>query len=335
MTLKPSKKPRGRRCSEPERACWSNCWKNPRTPAKRRCARAAQRCAAQGPRPKRLVSLLGSVSLRRLYYHCRHCWRGTAPFDSALDIAGTQYSPGVRRLLAVVGGETPFARGRELLAELAGIAVSVKAVERQAEAIGSDLAARAESARLQAALRGFPPTAASRFPPSTSRWTAPASGHGHGRGRARGQGRRHGAHPRGQAWAASSRRPHWTAEGRPVRDQHSTTYTGAIEDAEAFGRRIYDEAWRRGLHRGRARGGARRRSRLDLEFMPSLLPQSHRDRRHPTTPASICGNWAASCSRKTASSAAAGCADARSNSTRGASSTWCGSCAVSGPTRPK
>ena len=123
---------------------------------------APMRC--EGPRPKRLVSLLGSVSLRRLYYHCRHCWRGTVPFDSALDIEGTQYSPGVRRLLAVVGGETPFARGRELLAELAGIAVSFKAVERQAQAIGSDLAARAESDRLQAALRGFPPQSGEPIP---------------------------------------------------------------------------------------------------------------------------------------------------------------------------
>ena len=63
----------------------------------------------------------------------------------------------MRRLLAVVGGETPFARGRALLEELAGIAVSGKAVERQAHASGSDLAARTESDRCQAALRGFPP----------------------------------------------------------------------------------------------------------------------------------------------------------------------------------
>ncbi len=39
------------------------------------------------------------------------------------------------------------------------------------------------------------------------------------------------------------------AEGRPVRDESSTTYTAAIEDAEAFGQRVYHEAWRRGLHR--------------------------------------------------------------------------------------
>ena len=39
------------------------------------------------------------------------------------------------------------------------------------------------------------------------------------------------------------------AEVRPVRDESSTTYTGAIENAEAFGQRLYHEAWQRGLHR--------------------------------------------------------------------------------------
>jgi hypothetical protein len=36
-------------------------------------------------------------------------------------------------------------------------------------------------------------------------------------------------------------------EGKPVRDPHSTTYVGAIELAEEFGRRIYTEAVRRGV----------------------------------------------------------------------------------------
>ncbi|HTX37002.1 MAG TPA: ISKra4 family transposase [Bryobacteraceae bacterium] len=35
-------------------------------------------------------------------------------------------------------------------------------------------------------------------------------------------------------------------EGRPIRDPDSTTYRGAIETAEEFALRIYTEAWRRG-----------------------------------------------------------------------------------------
>ncbi|MGC2660896.1 MAG: hypothetical protein WA324_23315 [Bryobacteraceae bacterium] len=37
--------------------------------------------------------------------------------------------------------------------------------------------------------------------------------------------------------------------GRPVRDEASTTYTGAIESAEEFGHRLYAEAWERGWSR--------------------------------------------------------------------------------------
>jgi hypothetical protein len=35
-------------------------------------------------------------------------------------------------------------------------------------------------------------------------------------------------------------------EGRPLRDQDSTTYVAAIEGAEEFGLRLYTEAWQRG-----------------------------------------------------------------------------------------
>lgn len=38
-------------------------------------------------------------------------------------------------------------------------------------------------------------------------------------------------------------------EGRPVRDEDSTSYVGAIETAEEFGLRIYTEGWRRGWDR--------------------------------------------------------------------------------------
>jgi hypothetical protein len=41
----------------------------------------------------------------------------------------------------------------------------------------------------------------------------------------------------------------WDPQGYPLRDPESTTYTGAIEPAEAFGQRIYLEAWRRGWSR--------------------------------------------------------------------------------------
>lgn len=43
------------------------------------------------------------------------------------------------------------------------------------------------------------------------------------------------------------------SEGWPIRDPDSTTYVGAIETADAFGLRIYTEAWRRGWERAEIR----------------------------------------------------------------------------------
>ena len=209
----------------------------------------AMRC--EGARPKRLVSLLGTVNLQRPYYHCRRCWRGVAPLDRELAIEGTQYSPGVRRMLAVVGGETPFARGRALLAELAGVEVSVKAVERQAEAIGSDLAAQAESDRWKAALREFPPLPGG--PISTLYIEMDGTGIPVTAAAAAGRSGKDSpvARTREVKLGCIFTQTALDAEGRPVRDESSTTYTGAIEDAAALGLRIYHEAWRRGLHRAR------------------------------------------------------------------------------------
>jgi hypothetical protein len=41
----------------------------------------------------------------------------------------------------------------------------------------------------------------------------------------------------------------WDQEGYAIRDPGSTTYTGAIETAEEFGKRLYLEAWNRGWSR--------------------------------------------------------------------------------------
>ena len=218
--------------------------------APRRCV-CGQPAQCEGPRPKQLVTLLGRVGLQRLYYYCRHCRQGVAPRDRELDVEGTQYSPGVRRLQALVGSAAPFAQGQALLAELAGLQVSVKSVERKAEAVGGAFAARQETDRQGAALLGFPPQAGAAIPilyiamdgtgmPVT---TAAAAGR---------KGKQQAvARTREVKLGCVFTQTGLDAEGRPLRDPRSTTSTGAIENAAAFGHRIYHEAWQRGLHRAR------------------------------------------------------------------------------------
>jgi len=67
---------------------------------------------------------------------------GQFPADVELDIVNTEFSPGVRRMQALVGQEAPFDHGRQQ--------VTTKNVDLTAEAIGQDIAV-GEQAEIQRA----------------------------------------------------------------------------------------------------------------------------------------------------------------------------------------
>ena len=89
---------------------------------------------------KSVLTAVGPVEISRPYYLCPHCHNGRFPADVELDIENTELSPGVRRMQAAVGQETPFDHGRQQMKLLADLEVTTKSVERTAEAIGADIA---------------------------------------------------------------------------------------------------------------------------------------------------------------------------------------------------
>jgi len=95
-------------------------------------------------RPRNVLTVLGPVLLSRPYYVCADCSQGQYPADAALGVTGLESSPGMRRMEAVVGSEMPFAPGCEPIKLLAGLDVTAKAIERTAEAIGTQIAQRDE-----------------------------------------------------------------------------------------------------------------------------------------------------------------------------------------------
>ena len=92
-------------------------------------------------RSKTILTVVGNVKVSRPYYLCSKCHCGQFPVDAELDIAGTEFSPGVRRMQATVGQHAPFDQGRKQMKDLAGLEVTTKSIERNAEAIGADIAA--------------------------------------------------------------------------------------------------------------------------------------------------------------------------------------------------
>ena len=98
-------------------------------------------------RSKTVLTVLGPVELNRPYFLCDDCSKGQFPVDGELGVAGLESSPGVRRMEAVVGSEMPFAPGCEPMKLLAGLDVTAKAIERAAEAIGTQIAQRDEESQ--------------------------------------------------------------------------------------------------------------------------------------------------------------------------------------------
>jgi len=201
-------------------------------------------------RPKQLLTVLGRLEIERAYYVCPHCHQGQSPGDRALDVEGTQCSPGVRRMMALAGSEASFDTGREQLELLAGLEVTAKSVERHAEAIGADIAAREQAEIRRAKQLELPevytPAAPVLYIEMDGTGVPVVAAETEGRvGKVEGQP----AHTREVKLGCVFTQATTDEQGRPIRDEDSTTYTAAIESAEEFGLRLYTEAWRRGWSR--------------------------------------------------------------------------------------
>ncbi len=103
-----------------------------------KCSQAAR---FAGRRRKCFESVLGPLELGRAYYHCAYCGEGFYPRDRQFRIENSSLSPAATRMICSVGALVSFEEGGQLLAELAGIQVTPKQVERTAEALGEQIAA--------------------------------------------------------------------------------------------------------------------------------------------------------------------------------------------------
>jgi hypothetical protein len=206
-----------------------------------------QQALYQELRSKTVLSAVGTVEVSRPYYLCPHCHAGQFPADQQLDIFHTEFSPAVRRMQALVGQEAPFDQGREQMKRLAGLEVTTKSVERVAESIGADIVQREQLEINRAVQLDLPIIIGEPVPilyiqldgtgvPVVKKETAGRKGKLDGLP----------AHTREAKLGCVFTQTKWDKQGYAIRDPDSTTYTGAIENAEQFGKRLYVEAWKRG-----------------------------------------------------------------------------------------
>jgi hypothetical protein len=204
-------------------------------------------------RSKPVLTAVGNVQVSRPYYLCPRCHAGQFPADIELDIDNTSFSPGVRRMQALVGQDAPFDHGRQQIKLLADLEVTTKNVERTAEAIGEDIAVGERRELQRAKQLDLPMVVGKPVPvlyvqidatgvPVVKKETV-------GRQGKDGHPARHRDAKLGSVFTQTT----WDQEGYAIRDPDTTTYVCAIETAEEFGKRIYLEAWKRGWSRAAIR----------------------------------------------------------------------------------
>ena len=213
------------------------------------CA-CGQRALYRELRSKTVLTAVGPVEVSRPYYLCAQCHEGQFPSDEELDIVHTEFSPGVRRMQALVGQGASFEHGREQMKLLAGLQVTTKSVERVAEAIGTDIA-RGEQQEIDRTVQLDLPIILGEPVPILyvqMDGTGIPVVHKETAGR---KGKLDGlpAHTREAKLGCVFTQTKWDKQGYAIRDPASTSYTSAIEGAEQFGKRLYVEAWKRGWSR--------------------------------------------------------------------------------------
>jgi len=200
-------------------------------------------------RAKTTETVLGPVTVRRAYYHCTECGRGVVPRDDERGVAGASLSPGLRKMVARAAAVQPFATASGLLAELAGIRLPTKRIERSAEADGG-IAAERIAAEATAITRRRIGVLVPTTPlpdklyiaidgtgvPMVAAATADRAGKAP-------DGR---AHTREVKLACLFTQTTVDEKGRPVRDPDSTSYLGSFAPASEFATLVHAEARRRG-----------------------------------------------------------------------------------------
>jgi len=200
-------------------------------------------------RDKAVDTVLGPVSIRRAWYHCRECGHGMAPRDAELGVAGQVMSPGLRKMAARAAAAVPFAKAAALVGELAGITLTGKRAGRSAEADGA-AAARVIEAQAGAiaarTLVPLPPPA-----PAPDKLYVAIDGTGVPMVAAETEGRE----GKGDDGKARTREVKLCAvftqttlddDGKPVRDPRSSSYLATFAPASEFGVLMAAEARRRG-----------------------------------------------------------------------------------------
>jgi hypothetical protein len=102
----------------------------------RACEQCGQNQKFVDHRPRTLATLMGQVTIKRAYYHCKHCRASRCPYDEAVGLGTGQESVGLAKAAALVSAVDPFIPAATLLHELTGQRLGDRTVHRLARQSG-------------------------------------------------------------------------------------------------------------------------------------------------------------------------------------------------------
>jgi len=199
------------------------------------------RAEYQRHRRARYLTLLGCIDVRRAYYLCRRCHRGTVPLDRKLGLCAGSISDGLDQVLALMGVYGAFDEAAKIIERLIGVAVCGNRVRASTEGLGAAIDAR-DQAEVDAAWDVHLPP-----PPAPPREMAPERLYISMDGTM--------TNIRGEGWKevrlgavyTTTTAPPTEPGQEPVVRATQATYYADLTDPDRFGQHLWLEAHRRGL----------------------------------------------------------------------------------------
>jgi hypothetical protein len=109
-----------------------------------------------GHRPRKLTTLLGQVTFKRAYYHCKHCGCSCCPYDQRTGLGSEQMSVGLAKAATLLATLDPFIPAATILHELTGQRLGDRTVHQVARKVGKVACEREKQAALAMATWSVP-----------------------------------------------------------------------------------------------------------------------------------------------------------------------------------
>jgi hypothetical protein len=198
-----------------------------------------QVAAYQRERKAQVTTLLGPISIWRSYYLCAECGQGQHPLDAQLQFCAGSRSAALDELLALLGAtQDSFVEAAHVLERLTLVHISANSVRDATEQLGTVLLTHQAPPVAERPLSLAPRPPATTLPTRLYITMDGVLAHLHERGWSEIKV--------GCCYQTRTRVDRTRPERLEIR-AHSASYVTALEEAQTFGWRLWEEAVRRGV----------------------------------------------------------------------------------------